>query len=106
MSAHYVNRLVERMTAAEAQALVGAIGKLATTMPADRDFAVHVLRLPQTRGEWTFNPDGTGTSNGNNVWAIIRKGRVATVMLRRDAQPSTPAAFRVDAVGRAKLTGV
>lgn len=34
-------------------------------------------------------------SNGDQVWAIIREGRVHTVMLRRSDQPSTPQALRV-----------
>ena len=37
-------------------------------------------------------------SNGECVWAIVRDGAVATVMLRRGNQPSTRQALRVDAV--------
>jgi hypothetical protein len=38
------------------------------------------------------------TSNGDQVWAIIRDGRIHTVMLRRSDQPSTPQALRVSKV--------
>ena len=37
-------------------------------------------------------------SNGECVWAVVRDGVVATVMLRRGNQPSTRGALRVDAV--------
>ena len=100
---HYIERLQERMTPAEASALVAAVAKLARTLDESLDYAVHIMRLPDYRGSWTIDPDGSGISNGNNVWAIIRHGRVATVMLRRDAQPSTKEAFRVDRVGKAKV---
>ena len=39
-----------------------------------------------------------GASNGNVVWAIIRGGTLATVMYRREDQPSTPQALRVRTV--------
>lgn len=39
-------------------------------------------------------------SNGSQVWAIVRAGRVATVMLRRPEQPATKAALDVDVVIR------
>ena len=35
-------------------------------------------------------------SNGNTLWAIVRNGTVETCMWRRDTQPATRAAFRVD----------
>jgi hypothetical protein len=34
-------------------------------------------------------------SNGNEVWAVCRDGRVVTVMFRRSTQPATPGAFGV-----------
>ena len=37
----------------------------------------------------------SSVSNGNEVWAIIRSGRVVTLMLRRSVQPATPAALGV-----------
>src|SRR5574339_244291 len=103
MTAHYVERLTERMAPGEAEVLARAIEKLTAKLDKSLDYAIHVARLPEHRGSWTFEPDGTGTSNGNNIWAIIRHGRIATVMYRRDAQPSTKQAFRVDVVGRVKL---
>lgn len=100
---HAEQRLAERMTPAEATVLGAAITRLAATLDPRLDYAVHIGRLTETRGSWTFEPDGSGTSNGNSIWAIIRHGRIATVMYRRDAQPSTKQAFRVDVIGRAKL---
>lgn len=47
-----------------------------------------------TEGGWT------GFSNGNCVWAIIRGGTLATVMYRREDQPSTTEALRVKVVIR------
>lgn len=42
-------------------------------------------------------PYGTReTSNGDQVWAIIRDGDVVTLMLRRSDQPTTPGAMSVD----------
>jgi uncharacterized membrane protein len=41
-----------------------------------------------------------GASNGDEVWAIVREGTLATVMFRRDSQPATPAALRVSEVVR------
>ena len=35
---------------------------------------------------------------GNVVWAIVRNGRLCTIMLRRSSQSATPEAFRVDCV--------
>lgn len=35
------------------------------------------------------------TSNGDEVWAIIRDGRVVTLMLRRSTQPRTPQSMSV-----------
>jgi hypothetical protein len=55
-----------------------------------RDIAVFVGRT-RDRGSLVG-------SNGDCVWAIVRDGEVATVMLRRSNQPSTRAALRVDAV--------
>ena len=37
-------------------------------------------------------------SNGNEIWAIIRGGRVVTVMFRRNTQPKTCDALRVKKV--------
>lgn len=37
-------------------------------------------------------------SNGNEVWAILRDSVITTTMFRRDNQPHTPAALRVDVV--------
>jgi hypothetical protein len=40
----------------------------------------------------------TNKSNGDQVWIIIRGGRLVTVMFRRSTQPDTCEALRVDRV--------
>ena len=47
---------------------------------------------------WTKDRGGLIGSNGNEVWAIVRGGEIVTVMLRRDDQPKTKAALRVEEV--------
>lgn len=100
---HYIDRLRERMPDHEARALQVGIERMVPTLRDDRDYAILVATLPESRGRWTFDTDGTGTSNGDNIWAIIRHGRIATVMYRRTAQPSTRQAFNVDIVGKARI---
>lgn len=39
-------------------------------------------------------------SNGDEVWAVLREGHVATIMLRRSNQPKRPDAFGVEKVLR------
>ena len=60
--------------------------------------AVLMTTLPETQGEFWVE------SNGSQVWAIVRGGRVATLMLRRTDQPSTAEAMRVDRVFRFNAT--
>lgn len=56
----------------------------------ERDVAVFLTRT-NDRGSLVG-------SNGDTVWAIVRGGAIATVMLRRSDQPSTKGAMRVDVV--------
>lgn len=56
--------------------------------------AVHMTTLPESHGEYWVE------SNGSQVWAVIRDGRVVTLMLRREDQPGTPDRLRVDHVMR------
>ena len=53
--------------------------------------AIRILKLDQRRGTWAG-------SNGDEVWCILRDGKVATVMLRRSNQPRHARAFDVDHV--------
>jgi hypothetical protein len=62
-----------------------------------RDVAVFICK---TQGRGTYFG-----SNGDCIWAIVRGGVVATVMLRRSDQPATKAALRVDAVLGTKRLG-
>jgi hypothetical protein len=60
-------------------------------------------RLASRFGSWAvlcgYTDEGwRGASNGDVVWAVVRAGRVATVMFRRDDQPSTCSAFDVERV--------
>ncbi len=55
--------------------------------------AILLVTLPAVHGvAWS------GSSNGDQVWAIVRQGRVVTVMLRRSTQPTTPKSLRVSVV--------
>lgn len=55
-----------------------------------------LLTLPEARGDVHGGPDRS--SNGNQVWAVVRRGRVVTVMFRRASQRQDPDAFYVDTV--------
>lgn len=71
----------------------------------DQTFDLAQLRLEEAQGEDTairlmvlerqINQAMGDRSNGNTVWGIYRGGRLITVMLRREDQPSTPEALRV-----------
>lgn len=65
---------------------------LARRSTADSE-AIRLLRLDSQ-----VNTAYGERSNGDNLWAIIRNGRLATMMLRRSNQPSTTTALRVDKV--------
>jgi hypothetical protein len=58
-----------------------------------RDVAFVVAILPCQVG----TPWGN-TSNGNQLWAVARKGELKTFLLRRETQPPTAEALRVDKV--------
>lgn len=65
----------------------------------DCDTAVLLVTLPATIGtkkqaDGTWSPD----SNGNQVWLIIRDNVAITSMFRRETQPATTQALRVDRV--------
>lgn len=100
---HATARIAERLSPAEASALATAIDGLAARMPDHRGYAVHVASVEAPRGTFTIDPDGTGPSNGTELYAIIRGRSLVTVMWRRKAQPATRDAFRVDVVGKARL---
>lgn len=78
----------------------GRVYRLAASVaercPRGRHVAVLLVDLP---GRITVDEDHpNGPSNGDQVWAIVRDQRLATIMLRRASQPATPDALRVDIV--------
>lgn len=91
-SIHALGRIGERLTPEDAD----IIAERLATVTAHRfksSVAVRLHRLARPIGDpWS---DG---SNGSDVWAVIRGGTVATVMLRRKSQPTNPGAFGVERV--------
>jgi hypothetical protein len=88
MTPHAIRQCQGRSLPVEAvQVIVG--DKLRATSVSG-DVAVFVGRV---KGH-----DSIVASNGEQVWAIVRGGVVATVMCRRDGQPNTRGALHVDAV--------
>ncbi len=66
----------------------------------------HAIRLytdTKNNGSWTFNTDGSGDSNGNVLYAIIRNGNLVTIMWRREIQPATCNALRVSHIGKVSV---
>ena len=89
---HSIQRIAERLTADEgrrAEMLLAGIEK----QNLEGSWAVRLFTIGGQR-----NDAWSDISNGDAVWAIVRGGTVATVMLRRSTQPSTPEAMRVDRV--------
>lgn len=80
-----------RLTEAERKQVATRIKAFLKTADNRTSYALYALKLSKHR------QNGCG-SNGRNVVAIIRNGRIHTVMLRRDNQPPTRAALRVDEV--------
>lgn len=93
---HAWRRIVERLTPAEQQDFFARIKVLEERGPRHaqgHDWAIRVMKLAGQRNDaWGEE------SNGDEVWAILRRGELKTVMLRRSSQPPTPSALRVDKV--------
>lgn len=91
-SQHALARVAERFNPDDRRRVLSALerldpGKYVTSA------AVLLARLSEPYGfAWGDK------SNGQDVWAVVREGRVVTVMLRRKTQPMDPSAFRVDRV--------
>lgn len=95
---HAQQRTVERLTdAGMSKVGIDKVYHVANYLESKvtGDTAVRLLVLPQR-----VNAAWGERSNGDQVWAIYRDGRLATVMLRRSTQPETPEALRVDKVVR------
>ena len=92
MANHATHRMMTRLTESERVAVREAVATVRSTITRG-SVALYAHRLSEDRA-------AACGSNGRNVVAIIRDGRVATVMLRRDNQPATAARLRVDRVIR------
>jgi len=95
-AAHALDRIQERLT--EAGWSTEDRARLARGLMA---------MAPKLRGSWALKlatldaqvgVSWGDRSNGNEVWAIVRGGSLVTVMLRRETQPKTPEALKVDNV--------
>lgn len=96
---HGAERAIERMASAglRPERVLDLAGQVARTTTTDT--ACLMVRLPATAGD-DRDDVLTRESNGNEVWSIIRDRRVVTLMLRRDDQPHTRTALRVERVIR------
>lgn len=90
ISGHATERLMGRLTDVDINSISDRAEYFADTHPTG-SWAVLVYRCD------AFMCDPT-LSNGDSVVAIIRDGRVVTLMYRRSTQPFTPEALRVDDV--------
>ena len=97
MSTHANERITERMS--EAGFDTDTITKVYTAaeLLAERSEwdseAILLITLPEQVGAaWGER------SNGNEVWAIVRRNYLVTTMLRRSTQPKTPEALKVSHV--------
>lgn len=95
ISQHAYRRVFERLAPAEQQALFERLEVLDRLRHryCGHDWGIRVLRLGGQR-----NDAWSDESNGDEVWAVLRRGELKTVMLRRSSQPPTAQALRVDKV--------
>jgi hypothetical protein len=99
---HMLDRIRERITddAMATDVLRLAIAKCHKYGGND-SVAIIVGRVPNNVGHLTINPDGTGESNGNTFVIVVRQHNIVTSFWRRDTQPWTTDALRVNRlVGR------
>lgn len=69
---------------------VGMVDRILDRAAGAHSAAVRLAVLGRMVGEF-----GSQGSNGDELWAVVRGGRVVTIMFRRSDQPRTPEAFRV-----------
>jgi hypothetical protein len=107
ITSHATDRALGRLSenGIDGRAVLDRAAKVAKRFP-DGSAAVLMARLDSKVGDLSGDFYGRD-SNGEDVWAVVRNGRLATLMLRRKEQPATPDALRVDAVYRLKgaMTG-
>lgn len=99
---HALARADERLTAAGLDPKkVYAKGAELATVTSKYWYSAAVLMVALDRNYGDTNaPRDDRDSNGNEVWAVCRGGKLVTLMLRRDTQPKTCDAFGVDKVLR------
>lgn len=100
-SLHANKRIAQRLTEAGFDSdLIDKIDfvveKVATMLPYDT--ALKITELNREVGQAFVGGYLSLKSNGNQIWAIIRSGSVVTYMLRRDAQPTTIEALKVERI--------
>lgn len=88
---HATERLMGRLTPSERKTVIEAVTALKPSIDRTESVAIYALDLGTARTA----PDG---SQGRHVVAMVRGGRVSTVMLRGARQPATRTALRVDRV--------
>lgn len=85
MTTHALERMLERSLAIRefgGRVNVAYLARfLAHAAPRFRSAALLLADVPFTGQAWSPR------SNGNQLWAVVRHGRVRTVLLRRDTQP-------------------
>jgi hypothetical protein len=98
---HATDRALGRLAdnGIDGRAVLDRASKVAARI--DGSAAVLMLRLGSKVGDTVGDFHGRD-SNGEDVWAVVRNKRVATLMFRRSEQPATKDAFRVDAVYKLK----
>jgi len=100
ITAHILERISQRVTDNHVanMILATAVDKAARYGMRGTDVAIIVGRTATPNGTLTYCADGTGESNGTLFVIIVRDTRIVTAMWRREAQPWTTAALRVDKI--------
>lgn len=94
LSQHAWQRVTERLTPAEQQAFFARMAYLeGIAHKLGHDMGIRLLRTG-----YQHNDAWSDTSNGDDVWVVIRNGIIKTVMFRRSSQPTDAWALRVDKV--------
>jgi uncharacterized membrane protein len=99
---HAIARLQVRLTAEEQAGLARTADAVARAVPsgsaAIRLATIAPDRLVDPAGMLASADSAVTVSARQDIVAIVREGRVVTIMLRRHGQPFTAAALRVDRV--------
>jgi hypothetical protein len=90
MTAHFTERWSDRLSDLEkSEDILEKLYDYCQNCTVDTAVCLHIL--PQSKGDFY-------SSNGNEIWAIIRNSKVITVMFRRSNQPKDRYSFSVDKV--------